>query len=311
MISFIIPTLNEEDNLPNALESIHKHLYSNYNYEIIVVDNGSTDDTINVAIRYNTKVIVKPFVTVAALRNLGVLHATGRVLVFLDADVILTDTWLANIPLTIDALKRDPLLVTGSRCGISKAGSWIERFWFVPLLTEKAKYINSGHLITTRTLFERIGGFSENLETGEDYDFSMKAKSINATILNNSDLYVIHEGYPKTLWAFVKREFWHGKNSSISLKSITRSKTSLLSILFVFAHISVIIGLCIHNKVLIIISLLSIILLCVSASSIKFRYHFRKIIINSFLYYCYFGARSISFLNGLVRHYASSGNQAT
>ncbi|MDR4499284.1 MAG: glycosyltransferase [Candidatus Scalindua sp.] len=206
LLSFIIPTLNEESNIYKLLESIRLNMGSKHTYEIIVVDNGSTDNTVLIAEKY-AEVYIVPNRTIGYLRNFGVNKSKSKILVFLDGDVYLTSKWIENLPNTINLLNNNHLIITGSRCGISEQPCFIERVWFKPLLNEKANYINSGHLIVTRYLFDIIGGFSENLVTDEDYDFSKRAQELGASLLNDPRLEVVHEGYPKNISSLLKERY--------------------------------------------------------------------------------------------------------
>jgi GT2 family glycosyltransferase len=101
----------------------------------------------------------------------------------------------------------------------------------------EAPYINSGHLITSRELYDLIDGFSEHLETAEDWDFCMKARSLGAQIINNPSLIAIHYGYPTTVEAFIKRERWHGRQDVQSLRRFLESKVALIAALFLVSGI--------------------------------------------------------------------------
>ena len=88
-VSIIVPTLNEENNIENCLDSITQLDYSNK--EIIVVDGGSTDKTVELAKKYPVKVIVEPnlpdgWVGKSYGCHVGYLAANGEVLLFTDAD---------------------------------------------------------------------------------------------------------------------------------------------------------------------------------------------------------------------------------
>lgn len=301
-ISFVIPAYNEQEALPRALKSIQDHGNPVLNAEVIVVDNGSTDDTVDVARQQSAKVYVKSSGTIASLRNFGVEHAAGEILIFLDADVILTETWRAHIVDTINKLRENGNVVTGSWYGVPEDMSWIERFWFQPLTRGDNTHINSGHLIIRRDLFDRLGGFSEHLETGEDYDFSMRAKAAGIQILDNPDLLVIHEGYPKTLGVFISREIWHGKGDYVSFSTIVRSKIAIASLAFLVLHVLVITGIVARfNWLGIVAGIVLIALLSLGASYAKYRDQtMLHIFVNAFLYYWYFWARALAFLKSLI-----------
>lgn len=294
-LAFVIPARNEAEHIGAVIDSIHK--FANISdYEIVVVDNGSIDDTPGIARTKGAKVIICPGVTVAELRNLGVAQTSGKVLIFLDGDVLLTERWRDALPRVLADLLQHPNTVTGSRCGISQHGSWIERTWFMPLLTERPNYINSGHLLTSRELFLQLHGFNQNLETGEDSDFSHRARTLGARIINNPDLKVIHEGYPKTLSKFIRREMWHGRGNFQSLRLLARSKIASMTLLFILLHgvllFGIIIGLVSFTSML--LAGVAIVGLCILASYIKYRRPALTVLLNTYLYYWYFLARSLA-----------------
>lgn len=230
-ISFIIPAYNEEKHLPKVFATINQ-LINDLVYEIIVVDNGSTDSTVKIAQEFGAKVLTDPSGTIASLRNLGADCAIGEVLVFLDADVFITPKWAKEIVSLTSKLEENNRIVTGSRCGISANPSWIEKYWFLPMTLEESNYMNSGHLIIDREIFNEIGGFNDTLITGEDYEFCMRAKQKGIVIINNPKLHVIHEGYPKTLKQFIRREKWHGIQDASNMRSFLKSKPAILAILY-------------------------------------------------------------------------------
>ena len=295
-VSFIIPTYNEEHYLLRTLECIKVFGPKSLSFEIIVADNGSDDRTTNIA-NMHAKVLVDELATVGGLRNLAVQSSKGAVLVFLDADVLLTDVWCKNFMSTYKSLLASPFQVTGSRCAIPIPASWIESTWFRPLMSQSSSYINSGHLITTRVLFDEINGFDVTLGTGEDYAFGQSAILKNAIIVNNPLLKVVHEGYPKTLGNFIKREIWHGSGDCGSLKGLFASKVVIVSLVFLFFHLILLLSIVNGSYIFSSISLLLIIMMCFSAAVLKHKVSgFRTILNVGFLYYFYFSARLLSFI---------------
>ena len=197
-ISFIIPALNEADGIANTLKSI-KECIDSEDYEIIVVDNGSTDDTVNIAESYGCKVKICPNATIAKLRNIGFEHSKGEILVFLDADVYLDILWYKNFKRLKASLIKNQLQVTGSRCLPENDNNFLTKYWYLKLTEYDAKYINSGHMVTTRKLFMNIGGFNEELVTAEDYDFCLRARKVGADVYSKPELKVYHTGYPENI----------------------------------------------------------------------------------------------------------------
>src|ERR1700730_1307220 len=85
MLSFVVPAYNEELELPTTIAAIQKAA-SGQQYEILVVDDGSTDTTAKVAQDAGAKVVSIIRRQIAAARNAGALHARGDILFFVDAD---------------------------------------------------------------------------------------------------------------------------------------------------------------------------------------------------------------------------------
>lgn len=294
-VSFVIPAFNEERFLPETLASIRAFAGVRVPFEIIVVDNGSTDDTVARACELGATVYVVNGGTVGALRNYGAQRARGSVLVFLDADVVLTADWSANIGLTVDRLEASPSTVTGSACGVPANASWLERNWFGPWQTGRSSHINSGHMVVTRSLFDRLGGFDEQLHTGEDYDFSLRAQRAGAVLENNPRLAVIHNGYPKTVAAFMKREVWHGQSDFVTLKAILRSGIAIAAIVFLLLHGALVVALLARNAAAVLLAGATIILMCLAMSVRQYRTEAVGVIIaNTLIYYFYFVARSLA-----------------
>ncbi len=297
-ISFIIPAYNEAENIGSVIASIHQFVPDCYQYEIIVVDHGSTDETVALAEAAGAQALLHAGGTIAGLRNHGVVHSSGVVLVFLDADILLTTEWTKNILSVIPALADGERILTGSWYSIPEQPNWIERFWFKPLERGDNSHINSGHLIIARRLFDEIDGFDERLETGEDYDISVRAKSAGITIVDDIRLKVIHEGYPKSLMEFIRREFWHGKGDATSFSALFQSKVAVVALVFIFLHIILLVSGFRLNLPVVLISLTAITGIAVGMSLLKYRGEgLLTILINSFLYYVYFWARGLSVLS--------------
>jgi len=97
MISVIIPTFNEEENIAQCLVSLSHQTVPRGEYEIIVVDGGSTDATCEIAKKYADSVIVQTSRKVGGARNDGVKVAKGEIIATTDADCILPPGWLERI----------------------------------------------------------------------------------------------------------------------------------------------------------------------------------------------------------------------
>ena len=97
-LSIIIPTLNSGKVLEKCLSSISSQNYPKNKIEIIVTDGGSTDETLDIAKKYNAKIFPNSLKTGEAGKAVGVKKATGELVVFIDSDNILPDkNWLKKM----------------------------------------------------------------------------------------------------------------------------------------------------------------------------------------------------------------------
>lgn len=303
-VSFIIPAKNEEVMLPATIDSIHKSVNNRITYEIIVIDNNSTDETASIAREKGARVIKQNNGTIGSLRNTGAGQARGKYLVFIDADVSITPDWFQPFLDTIKSMQDNPYMITGSRCLTAEAAGWIANSWFrqAPAVRQ-ATHVGSGHMITSKVLFKDLGGFDERLQSAEDFDFCSRAKQSGAMVLENHNLKVIHFGAPDTLAEFFQREIWHGAGDVRTLKTSLQSKVTMMSLLFLIANISVLAGLVIYSAtpVLLVISLLVVLTICVASAWRKYYFAPINIVINNvLLFYIYYWGRSVSIINRLI-----------
>ena len=229
-VSVIIPAFNEEALITGTLRALADVDYPAGKLEILVVDNGSTDRTRSAAEELGATVLVSPGATVAGLRNLGAARSTGAVLAFLDADCLPVREWLTRAVASLEAGAG----VTGSRVAAPERAGWVERAWFQPPPQGRREvpYINSGNLIVGRALFEGLGGFSEELVTGEDSEFCRRARA-RAPVIADDGIRVVHLGNPKTLRQFLRREAWHGLGALEPSARTLRNKPLVGAVAFV------------------------------------------------------------------------------
>ena len=303
-LSYVIPAYNEAEYIADVLASIARHTPDGMRYEVIVVDNGSEDETVEIARSAGAITYVIDDANVAGLRNAGVMHSKGDILVFLDADVMLTPEWAKAFPDAYKTLTKNPLLLTGSRCGLAKSPAILEKIWFEPLLDRQGKYINTGHLIITRHLFDLVGGFDELLVTGEDYAFCASAVKKGAKIDARPSLKVTHEGYPKTIWSFMRREVWHGLGDCVSLKAVLSSKVALVSIALAILQLSIPFVAFYKDAMpwgWTVLVLFVCVIICVVSAVFKHRAaNMKNVVQISILYYVYYMSRFVSCLQVLA-----------
>lgn len=95
IVSVIIPAYNEENYLDKCLNSLQNQTFSNF--EIVIINDGSTDQTSKVASKYNIKLLSISHGGPGRARNLGVKKSVGEILVFLDADMYIDKNYIKNL----------------------------------------------------------------------------------------------------------------------------------------------------------------------------------------------------------------------
>ncbi len=297
-LSIVIPIYNEEKYIRETIAVIATLLEQVIELEVIAVNNASTDRTADLLAHIkNIKLMtLTEKVTVAKARNIGWREAKYNLVAFIDGDMIITKEWSDAILKLASSLEDHSLTVTGCKCYPSRTPCWIENVWFrnENYRNIKEKYINSGNLITTRSVMDVTKGFDERLITGEDVDFCERAQTRGATLEVNKNFKIYHEGYPKTLKGFVKRERWHGVGDFSSLGSFFKSKVAILS-LAVLALLIAAIALMVFGSALFVLPLFSLILIVIVSAHYKFSVK-KKVrwLQIYFLQFLYFFGRSLS-----------------
>lgn len=126
LVSFIIPTLNCAEQLQKCLESIKKQTFQNY--DIIVIDGGSTDRTLKVATKFHCQILGNPFKTAEAGKAVGVKAARSTYVALVDSDNILPTTdWLQKM---VDPLENNPQLIGSEPWSYTYRhnGGFVERY---------------------------------------------------------------------------------------------------------------------------------------------------------------------------------------
>lgn len=205
-VSIIVPAYNAQKTLKECLESLIKLDYPKL--EIIVVNDGSTDDTGKIAKQYDVKLIETENVGAAQATNKGIEHATGDILVSVDADASLERDWLKKIiPEFADdyvgAVAGYP--VTANRTVLGRLmGYEVEnRFDVAP------KYVN--HVYTMNTAYRKkalddVGPFNMKMKVGYDNDMSYRLIDNGYKIVLNKDA-VCHHYWRDDFRGYMKQQF--------------------------------------------------------------------------------------------------------
>ena len=175
MISFVVPAYNEEFELPETLRSI-RSAAEDRQYEIVVVDDASSDRTTAVARDGGAKVVSINRRQIAAARNAGARAATGDILFFVDADTRINREHVSG---AIDALAHG-CVGGGAQIRVEETIPLWARFGlkFFCFIYFALNLGAGAFLFTTRKNFEAVGGFDEKLFIGEEVYFSLALRKL-------------------------------------------------------------------------------------------------------------------------------------
>jgi len=178
MLSFIVPAYNEEHELPRALAALRAAGdASNQPYEILVVDDASSDATAEIAKRAGAIVVPVHYRHIAAVRNAGARAAHGDIFFFVDADTCIAPGHVTGAMAALSA-------------GCSGGGARVLPDGSVPLWGRVFVYLFSlgyftianlgagAFLFTTRKNFQATGGFDEQFFAGEEVFFTKALKKL-------------------------------------------------------------------------------------------------------------------------------------
>jgi len=162
-LSVIVPVLNGSEVLPSCLEALNRSCYRAF--EVLVVDDGSTDSTAQIARNHGARCIQNLYNKgPASARNLGACHAKGQVLVFVDADVVLPSDGLGLIAEDLD---QNPLVaaVFGSYDDAPASKSFVSQYknlmhhYIHQSSNESASTFWAGCGAIRKSVFDQFGGF--------------------------------------------------------------------------------------------------------------------------------------------------------
>jgi glycosyltransferase involved in cell wall biosynthesis len=196
--SIIIPCYNQAHFLSDCLDSVISQTYDNW--EAIVVNDGSTDNTKKVANYYcnrdsRIKLVEKLNGGLSSARNEGIKYSTGEWLLFLDADDMILDNCLLTVYNSSSDIEYNTLLHYGYQY-VDFGGINVLHKTYPsmdnPLLTSiLIRNIGPCHsIIINKKLVNKIGFFDESLKSAEDWDFWIRAAKCGANIKNLKDVLV-------------------------------------------------------------------------------------------------------------------------
>ena len=180
-LTVIVPAFNEEACLAGTLHAIDEAVAQlrarpDVDADVVVVDNASVDATGAIARRHGATVVQEPVQGIARARNAGARSATGGVLVFIDADVIVPRSLLDTIGETM----RDSTCVGGGVDVDYRPRRAFVRFYLRAwrLLARVTGMVQGAAQFCRRDAFAEVGGYDESVWIGEDVDFYWSLRTL-------------------------------------------------------------------------------------------------------------------------------------
>ncbi len=251
MVSVIIPAYNAEDTLNQCLAALALQTYPADSYEVIVVDDGSTDKTGTIAKKHGVRYIRQQNQGPAAARNKGVKEARGNIILFTDADCVPDKDWISQMLKPFE----DGQVAAVKGAYRTRQGSLMARFAQLEFEErfELLKKSDSIDMVDTyaagfrREIFLKLGGFDTSfpVANNEDTELSYRMSNEGYKMRFNPQATVCHLRHSDTVAKYARLKFWRGywrmvvykKFPDKMLKDSYTPQALKLQILFLYASL--------------------------------------------------------------------------
>lgn len=237
ILAIIVVTYNEARHVARLLRSIKAlERPAPIQIETILVDGGSQDGTATAARAAGFDLVEeRPGANIPVCRNAGAALAKGDWLAYVDGDCELAPDWLTQ---ALPFLRHFEQVMLGWPARPPDPMNPMQAAWNFHWLNknprleqvcgqdvvrhEGFRLATTRNMILTRAVFDAIGGFNEELSTGEDTDFAFRAYMADIPVLGIPSLRVQHHGEPRSLAQFYRQQVWHAnRNSYAHIKRIS------------------------------------------------------------------------------------------
>ncbi|MCC7551741.1 MAG: glycosyltransferase [Methanobacterium sp.] len=205
LVSIVIPTLNSAKTLEKCLNSVLNQTYNKI--EIIIVDAGSDDKTLIIGEKFGVRIINANIRNMAKQTNIGALNSEGTYVYRLDSDIVLSPMVVEDCVKKCEFKNCDAIATYwGPDPSVS--------FWAKVRKLEKDCYKYDKDRNVARfyfkPVFDKIGGYNEDIVAGEDYDVQNRLISENYHICF-AEFEGIHLGEPESIIQIIKSNYNYGK----------------------------------------------------------------------------------------------------
>ncbi len=252
LYSVIIPAYNAAHTIEKCLSALVNQSLPKEDYEVILVDDGSTDDTPDIVNKFPVQYFWQPNQGPATARNRGAQEAKGDIILFTDADCVPQNNWIEemvrpfNVPEIMavkGAYKTDQKSLTARFAQIE----FEERFEML----KSHKYIDMVDTYSAgyrKSIFLSLGGFDPSfpVANNEDTELSYKMSEASHRMVFNPNAIVYHLNHPDSVKGYARLKFWRGywrmvvykKYPDKMFKDSYTPQTLKLQILFLFLFLA-------------------------------------------------------------------------
>ena len=215
-VSVIVPAYNAEQTIMQSLDALINQSYLPELYEVIVVDDGSSDRMADIVKRYQVKYIWQENRGPAAARNKGVEEMRGEIVLFTDSDCVPDVNWISEMVKPFE----NPKVVAVKGAYRTRQRNIIARFAQIEFEErfEMLKKADSIDMVDTysagfrRDIFLKLGGFDTSfpVANNEDTELSYRMSKLGLKMVFNPNAVVYHLNHPDSVKRYARLKFWRG-----------------------------------------------------------------------------------------------------
>ena len=242
-ISIVVPVYNSESTINACIISLINQNYPKEKYEIIVVDNGSTDNTSKILQKFRKRIrlLKEPKKGSYCARNKGLNNARGDIIAFTDSDCVVDRNWLLHIS---KAFEDKRLKLVGGNIKALKTDNTLLRYYDIfghpqaLFFSSVIPFFATANMAVRKKDLQSVR-FNESLESGGDVEFCLRL------IKDKREMYyepkaIIGHLYNDSLIGFMKKQYHYGKWHKFRKQSLSiHSYVSMPNYLKIFTNYGV------------------------------------------------------------------------
>ena len=213
-VSIVVTVYNAERTLAQCLNSIMKLEYPRDKLEITVVDDGSTDSSLDIVKKYDAVLIQKNHGGYPSAMNAGIRRARGSVVVIIDSDIIVSKDWLLKV---LEEFSDPKVGIVGGFIATAKTKSFWSRLAgyeledrYHKMNSKYVDYVSTTCTAYKKEIFNDVGFFDESLRRDSDEDFTHRVFKAGWKIVLQKDAICFHE-WKSSLTSYFKQQMNEAK----------------------------------------------------------------------------------------------------